>query len=248
LQIFLLVLLCGALSSPAYAEVSDAPEIPQSGWPIPKTPGTIAASKVYMPLVLNQGVGHAYITSSAQANEPAMIGAVSGEPAQIAGFGIYIPIIFKQSTGCQLNQQEQELAALLLNDPGQQRDALTCNPMLAQVARERAADMANRNYFSHTNPDGYGPNYLVQVAGYELPDYYSQTKNANNVESIGAGQITANDVWAALRGSAGHRTHLLGEVSFYREQVEYGIGYVYQPGSTYQHYWVIIIARSGEND
>jgi uncharacterized protein YkwD len=248
LQILLLVFMLGALSLPAYAELAVAPEIPQTLWPIPKEPGKVETTRVYIPVVFQQGVVRTYGTASATANALAVSEPVPGEPPKAVGFGLYIPVIFNQSAGCQLNQQEQELAALLLNDPGQQRDALTCKPMLAQVARERAADMANRNYFSHTNPDGYGPNYLVQIAGYPLPAYYSQTKQANNVESIGAGQVTASDVWAALRGSDGHRAHLLGEVPFYREQTEFGIGYVQHPGGTYQRYWVIIIAKPGEQD
>ena len=47
---------------------------------------------------------------------------------------------------------------------------------------ERALDMGTRRYFSHVNPDGYGPNYLVQQAGYALPSFYGQEPDANNIE------------------------------------------------------------------
>jgi uncharacterized protein YkwD len=160
---------------------------------------------------------------------------------------IYIPTVFNQTPGCHLSPQEAELSAQLLGDPGQQRTTLTCNPILAAVARARATDMANRNYFDHTNPDGFGPNYLVQSAGYVLPSYYSQNQNGNNVESIAAGQQTTQDVWTGLMGSPSHRDHLLGQNTFYAEQIDYGIGYASKEGSTYVYYWVILTAKSGND-
>jgi uncharacterized protein YkwD len=105
--------------------------------------------------------------------------------------------------------------------------------------------MGTRNYFSHTNLDGYGPNYLVQEAGYILPSYYDQLLDANNIESICAGSSTASHAWDLLMGSDDHRTHLLGLDPFYALQTDYGIGYAYIPGSTYGHYWVIITAYKG---
>jgi hypothetical protein len=46
-------------------------------------------------------------------------------------------------------------------------------------------------------------------------------------------------------GSGGHRTHLPGLISFWAEQIEYGIGYVHEPGSNFSHYWVVITAKQG---
>ena len=103
--------------------------------------------------------------------------------------------------------------------------------------------MGTRAYFSHTNPDGYGPNYLVQQAGYALPNWYSQELDANNIESIAAGYGTASAAWEGWMNSTGHRTHILGLDSFWAEQTDYGIGYAYIPGSPYGHYWVVITAR-----
>lgn len=144
-------------------------------------------------------------------------------------------------TACGLTEHEQQLAAQLIEAPAQNRPELTCNPTLADVARQRAKDMAARDYFAHTTPDGLGPNYLVRQAGYELPSRYSTTKRANNIESIGAGYPTAEGVWQALLDSPTHRTHLLAEYPFYAGQVEYGIGYA--EGGHYGHYWVIITAK-----
>ncbi len=149
------------------------------------------------------------------------------------------------ATACQLDSNEQELADLLRNDPQQQRSALFCNTILTRVARERAQDMAERDYFGHTNPDGYGPNYLVEQAGYVLPDFYDQSPAGNNIESLAGGFGNANDVWQAWLGSASHRVHVLGEHPFFAEQIDYGVGYFYDAESSRKHYWVLLTARSG---
>jgi uncharacterized protein YkwD len=153
----------------------------------------------------------------------------------------YLPVVIRSPT-CQLNEYETRIAELMQTHPEQQRASLTCDPILAQVARERAVDMATRNYFDHTNPDGFGPNYLVRQAGYPLPSWYDTAPNANNVESIAAGYSTPDAAWQGWMGSTPHRTHLLGLDPFWAAQIEYGIGYAYNPASDYDHYWVVITA------
>lgn len=156
---------------------------------------------------------------------------------------IYLPIILK--LGCAPNAQEQDIANRMKTDPDQQRPALNCHPILEQVARARAQDMGVRQYFGHVNPDGFGPNYLVQQAGYLLPTWYDQSPSANNIESIAAGYSTTASVWQGWMSSSGHRTHILGLHPFWAEQTDYGIGYAYVPGSPYGHYWVVITGKRG---
>lgn len=138
--------------------------------------------------------------------------------------------------------QEAEIASYMKVEPGQRRPALIYDPILAQVARARAADMAARNYFSHVNPDGIGPNYLVQQAGYVLPDWWGKALTSNYIESIAAGQTTSAATWSSWMGSSGHRTHLLATDAFYADQTRYGVGYFYSATSTYKHYWVVLTA------
>lgn len=167
--------------------------------------------------------------------------------AQTPEFDVYLPLVLNGSSGFNdnlpLNAQEQALFELIRDHPDQGRSFLNINSILTQVARERALDMGTRGYFGHVNPDGYGPNYLVQQAGYVLPSFYSQHPTGNNIESIAAGSSTANQVWNNWMNSTGHRTHLLGLSSFFAEQTDIGIGYAYVPGSPYGHYWVVITAR-----
>jgi hypothetical protein len=174
--------------------------------------------------------------------------ALGGAPARGASLDepdleprAYLPFIARRA--CKPDHQEQQLAALMASDPGQQRPSLTFHPILAQVARERAQDMVDRRYFSHTNPDGFGPNYLVRQAGYVLPSFYGTARDANNVESIAAGKSSASMTWAQWMDSDDHKRHLLGTVSFFAEQIEYGIGYAC--GGPYGHYWVVITAKPG---
>lgn len=163
---------------------------------------------------------------------------------------IFLPIVamterVTASAACELNEWEKRIEELVKTHGEQQRPGMTCNPLLASVARARAEDMGRRAYFNHVNPDGQGPNYFARQAGYVLPASYSQELNGNNIESIGAGPDNADSMWNAWMSSSKHTTHLLGKSSFFAEQVEYGIGVVQVPGSPYQYYWVFISARQG---
>jgi uncharacterized protein YkwD len=143
-----------------------------------------------------------------------------------------------------LSAEEQELAAFLAGDRGQQRNRsrMTLDPILTAVARSRAADMARRRYFSHTDPDGNGPNFLARSAGYELPSSWGKSRGGNFIESIGAGQATPGAAWDMWMRSSMHRTHLLALTSFYRDQTHFGVGVYSDPASPFRHYWVIITA------
>jgi len=116
------------------------------------------------------------------------------------------------------------------------------DPILTAVARARAADMANRRYFSHVDPDGYGPNHLIRSAGYVLPEFWGGGRSANFVESIGAGYATPSAAWEGWMRSSPHRTHLLASKAFYRKQTNFGVGFHFDPQSPYRFYWVVITA------
>jgi hypothetical protein len=146
---------------------------------------------------------------------------------------------------CGMSETELGLAAILVAHPQQGRGQMVCDPILARVARARAADMAARAYFGHVNPDGVGPDYLVRQAGYALPDMYGTDVRVNMVESIAAGfgLTSADAAWAVWDQSDVHRTHLLGRISFSAAQARYGIGHVSVDGSPFTNYWVFISAH-----
>lgn len=134
------------------------------------------------------------------------------------------------------------------------RQALTKTPLrwndtLARVAEARAYDMAVRDYFSHVDLDGFGPNHHINAAGYTLNADWLKNKNANNFESIAANYEHATDGIRALILGRGqpekhHRKHLLGMNKWNHSLADIGIGYVRMPsGSQYKSYLCVIIAK-----
>jgi uncharacterized protein YkwD len=126
--------------------------------------------------------------------------------------------------------------------------ALRWSDTLARVAEARAMDMAKRNYFAHVDPDGFGVNYHMNLAGYTLPEEWLKDKKANFFESISAGSISGIEAVTNLlvdvrTPSLGHRKHLLGLTDWDASLVDIGIGYVQSPGSTYETYACVIIAK-----
>ena len=142
----------------------------------------------------------------------------------------------------QMKSAEMKLFNLVKQDKDQQRDELSLDPILCKVARARATDMVKRNYFSHVNPDGKGANYLVEHAGYVLPDYYDHSAPANNIESIGMSTGTAAGMLASWKKSKYHRPHLMGEIAFYKAQVRVGVGICTSSKAPYNKYFVFISA------
>lgn len=139
---------------------------------------------------------------------------------------------------------EQDMIDLLLNDIDQEHPSLSRNEILMRAAQVKASDMANRNYWSHTDPDGKGMNWIVEQMGYTLPaSGYDHSLSGNNIESISANDVDAADIWAAFMASEPHRDHLLGRIPFFEAQDEYGVGYGFNVSSTYDHYWCILVAK-----
>ena len=130
------------------------------------------------------------------------------------------------------------------------RDTLTWNEILAKVAQAKAEDMANNNYFSHTDLNGYGINYYVNKAGYEIPAKWYADKTTNYFENIAAGYSTGEATVKQLiydkganNASAGHRASLLGMTDWTSNCYDIGIGFAYNKSSKYRYYWSIIIAK-----
>ena len=100
---------------------------------------------------------------------------------------------------------------------------LTWNASLATAARGHAADMAARNYFSHTSQDGRTFDTRIVNAGYSG---YSALG-----ENIAAGQPTADAVVAGWLTSPGHCANIMS-ASF--RELGVGVG----TGGSYSTYWV----------
>lgn len=125
---------------------------------------------------------------------------------------------------CGMGPVASQIAKLFLEDPGQQRKNIVCDIKLVQAAQHKAEDMNARHYFNHTDLDGHTPNYWARAYGCTLPSNYQV--EGNQIESISLNYPTAKLAWDGWLGSPGHRTHVLGTIPFFREQVHYGVGYV----------------------
>jgi uncharacterized protein YkwD len=132
----------------------------------------------------------------------------------------------------------------------EKRAKLVWSEELAKAAYEKAKDMAERDYFAHIDPDGYGMNHKIDAAGFTLADYLLKSKTTNNFESIAAGtnRNTGKIMIQQLiidKGvsSLGHRKHLLGMTDFWANAEYCGIGFYKKPGSTYTHYMCVLIAK-----
>lgn len=180
---------------------------------------------------------------------------------------IMVLAIFK---GIELNAQSTELLGALnyLNNiranPGNysadigvslfdvtSMHSLKWDSNLAAAAQKKAQDMANRNYFDHVNPEGYGMNYFISQFGYTLNTSWLDNKSNNYFESISAGASSPKNAIINLISDggepnhlkAGHRLHLLAIKEFYKPCYDIGIGWGYNENSTYKYYCCVLIAK-----
>lgn len=77
--------------------------------------------------------------------------------------------------------------------------ALKLNPKLMKLARDHSRDMASRDFFSHTNPDGQNPFDRMKSMG---------LRYRMAAENIAFGQRTAEQVIRSWLGSSGHRKNI----------------------------------------
>ncbi|WML42949.1 SafA/ExsA family spore coat assembly protein [Neobacillus sp. PS3-40] len=99
--------------------------------------------------------------------------------------------------------------------------ALTADWQLSRVARYKAMDMRDKNYFSHTSPT-YGDPFTM------MKNFGIAYRSAG--ENIAAGQSTPQEVVTAWMNSPGHRANILSTNYTY-------IGVGYAQGGSQRYYW-----------
>lgn len=152
--------------------------------------------------------------------------------------GIRIPA--EPQPGFVLGDFEQRIIELMQAHPEQKRATIIVHPVLLNVARFKAADVAIRDYQSHTDPEGVGPNTLVRNAGYKLPGHYDKDLDGNNIESLMFGYADPDECWQGWLDSPSHRKHVLGEIPAYAEQICVGIGYYNDEATYYNNFWCLL--------
>ena len=101
------------------------------------------------------------------------------------------------------------------------------NPVLTQAARNQALAMASSNRMSHNLGGGGALPRRLTAVGYRW---------GAAAENIGAGYGSLDAALAGWQASAGHRKNLL-----LSNVTEIGIAAAHAPGSTYGHYWALIL-------
>nr|CTQ92152.1 hypothetical protein [Kibdelosporangium sp. MJ126-NF4] len=92
-----------------------------------------------------------------------------------------------------------EVVALVNKERDGKCAALGVDDRLTTSAQKHSSDMAARNYFSHTTPEGTSFDKRIKAAGYPSP----------GAENIAKGQRTAKQVMDSWMNSDGHRTNIL---------------------------------------
>lgn len=152
---------------------------------------------------------------------------------------LHLPAIHNGPAIAGQSDKARQLFDIARLHPEQGRTVMAWNETLAAVARSYAERMARERFFSHVDPQGFGPNHRIRQAGYRLPDNYGDAPAANNCESITAVYNTAQGAWGRWLESA-HRVHVLGLIYQFNEQSEIGVGHYELEGSRYGHYWVFL--------
>lgn len=103
------------------------------------------------------------------------------------------------------------------------------SPTLSAAARWMSQDMADRDYFSHTDSLGRDPFGRMAAFGYDCEAY-----NTWCGENLAAGSATGSETFELWKGSPGHNANLLN--ANYRVA---GIAAVLNEDSTYRWYWTL---------
>jgi uncharacterized protein YkwD len=137
---------------------------------------------------------------AARATSPA-----APEPAQASESAATPPLVEKSAPATTAapapadpSAEDQVLALVNVQRAAAGCGALTADPALADVARAHSADMRDRGFFDHVNPDGLDPFERAARAGLEA-----------HAENIAYGQPDPAAVMESWMTSAGHRANIL---------------------------------------
>jgi hypothetical protein len=119
---------------------------------------------------------------------------------------------------------------------------LALDPVMVEADRLHSEDMNNRNYFSHTTPEGLGPGDRLSQLGVPWITWG---------ESIAGGYTTPQDALAGLIRDSntpdlGHRRQLLSIDGLFRDQNQLGVGIVFNGSGYYHDYYSIDTDRTGD--
>jgi uncharacterized protein YkwD len=108
---------------------------------------------------------------------------------------------------------------------------LRLSESLVNAAHGHSLDMAEHGFVSHSSSTGINPSMRMLYAGFR---YHIAGEN------VAAGQRTPEAVVKSWMNSPGHRANLMNA-----KFSEMGVGYVYESGTPYRHYWTLDLGTKG---
>lgn len=124
-----------------------------------------------------------------------------------------------------LDSEEAAFCTLINNYRATQGlPALMVSESLTNASEWHSTDMANKNYFSHTDSLGRDPFQRMTAFGYG----YSTWRG----ENVAAGNATAAATFDQWKNSSGHNANMLNA-----NYKVIGIGKAYNAAATYRNYW-----------
>jgi uncharacterized protein YkwD len=205
----------GSVDDPLVRMGVDGDPAPQTSAAAPAAPSSVEAPSPVSPSAPATGSAAAEASeaavpveepaagSEAEAEAPAV--DAETEPAPVAGAAVPADPTAEAAVLALVNEARVDAGC----------GALTADPALAAVARAHSADMRDRDYFSHTSPEGLSPFDRAERAGID----YSRAEN------IAFGQADATAVMEAWLESPGHRANILD-----CELTKLGVGVAEGPG------------------
>lgn len=134
---------------------------------------------------------------------------------------LYLPAVKRETVEVGASYKD-ELFNLIFKSSLQRRTKLTRHALLDKAAQIRANDMATKNYFAHTSPEGVTVNEVIRSCGYVLPSYYPI--KGNNCESLHMGNGNAAEVYQGWVQSPSHSKQVFGTDDFFKVQEQAGVG------------------------
>ncbi|MGZ3422544.1 MAG: CAP domain-containing protein [Polyangiales bacterium] len=190
----------------ASVPTEDAPSIPESDSSMPP-PTDTAVTDTYVP-PKDTAVMDTYVP-------PPPMDAATGWPADYAALeqGILEETNKRRAAGADCHTQGKFGPA----------GPLVMQSQLQSSARKHSEDMAEHNYFSHTDLSGGSPFDRMKAEGYT---------GGFMGENIAAGNATVAATMDQWMNSDGHCANIMNP-----KYTDLGVGYFYYAGSTYKHYW-----------
>ena len=143
---------------------------------------------------------------------PAPVGTVAPTP---------VPV---QTVACRDGDEWAMLSLINAYRAAHGLGALSLSQTLSDAAEYHSADMATKDYFSHTLADGTSWSQNMTDFGYGYQTY--------RAENIAAGNVGAEATFEQWRNSPGHNANMLSS-----NLTAIGIGRSTSDGSTYGTYW-----------